>query len=272
MTEMKDRLTKKEVQRANFIWYRKMLTVFGMERLQQPGMVLMLIPLMEHYYKDNKEKRIEIMKRHSVFFNTEPATGACIPGIVLSLEEERANGAEITDEFIQNIKVGLMGPFAGIGDALNQSTIPPIMKSIAISIAAGSSPAGAIFFMLYSLIYPYLWSTLWFNNGYNLGTKAADLILGDQMAKIQESMSIVGLMVAGSLSAGFVNVPLKLVFQSEYATVDVNKIINGLFPKLLSVLLIFLGWWLMGKKGWNPIKLMITYLIAVAVLCAIGVL
>ncbi len=272
MTEMKDRLTKQEVARANFLWFRKCLTVFGMERLQQPAIVLMLFPLLEHYYKDDKEKRIEIMKRHSVFFNTEPATGACIPGIVLALEEERANGADITDEFIQNIKVGLMGPFAGIGDALNQSTIPPIMKSIAISLAGGSSPLGAVFFILYSLIYPYVWSTLWFNNGYNLGTKAADLILGGQMAKIQESMSIVGLMVAGALSAGFVNVNLNLVFQSEYTTVDVNKIINGLFPKLLSVLLIFLGWWLMGKKGWNPIKLMVTYLVVVAVLCLIGVM
>ena len=35
-------------------------------------------------------------------------------GVTLALEEERANGAEINDTAIQGVKVGMMGPLAGL--------------------------------------------------------------------------------------------------------------------------------------------------------------
>lgn len=43
---------------------------------------------------------------------------APILGVTLALEEQRANGAEIDDGAINGIKVGLMGPLAGVGDPI----------------------------------------------------------------------------------------------------------------------------------------------------------
>lgn len=39
-------------------------------------------------------------------------------GVTLAMEEKRANGAEIDDGAINGIKVGLMGPLAGVGDPI----------------------------------------------------------------------------------------------------------------------------------------------------------
>lgn len=269
---MSEKLSKKELERSAMIWFRKKLTVFGMERLQASGLQLTLVPLLEKYYKDDTEGRIRVLTRHRVFFNTEPATGACIPGIVVALEEDIAQGSEISDDFIQNIKVGLMGPFAGIGDALNQTTIPPIMKSICIGLSAGGSILGAVVYVLWNLAYPFLWTRFWFFQGYNLGTKAADSILGDNMARIQSAMSVCGLTVTGAICASYVNVKLLVTYTSAYATVSVQGILDNLFPKLLSVLLVLFGWWMMTKKGTSPIKLMGMYALAVVVLCLLGIL
>ena len=71
-----------------------------------------------------------------------------VNGIVASMEVERGNGAKITDDFINSIKVGLMGPLAGIGDAVTQATIPPIILSIAIGLSSG----GFITIILYARI------------------------------------------------------------------------------------------------------------------------
>lgn len=269
---MADKLTKKELNKACMIWFRKKLTVFGMERLQSAGLQLTLEPLLDHYYKDNVEKRAEVLKRHSVFFNTEPTTGACIPGIVLALEEDIANGENISDDFIQNIKVGLMGPFAGIGDALNQSTIPPIMKSIALGLATGGSVLGAIFYLVWTLVYPYLWTRFWFFQGYNLGTKAADAILGENMAKIQEAMSVAGLTVTGAIAASYINVGLRLNITNAYTTINVQGILDSLFPKAIPAGLVFLGWYLMTKKDLSPAKLIGIYVVLAIVGSLLGIL
>lgn len=37
------------------------------------------------------------------------------------------DGEEIPDETINSIKLGLMGPFAGIGDTINWATLLPIL-------------------------------------------------------------------------------------------------------------------------------------------------
>ncbi|MGV7892623.1 PTS system mannose/fructose/sorbose family transporter subunit IID, partial [Mycobacterium kansasii] len=79
----------------------------------------------------------EALKRHLEFFNTHPYVAAPIIGVTLALEEERANGADIDDAAIQGVKVGMMGPLAGIGDPVFWFTVRPIVGAIAASLATG---------------------------------------------------------------------------------------------------------------------------------------
>ena len=98
-------LTKKELRRSWFLWWKYCLCVFGFERLQAPGMTLAQLPIIEKYYKDDKDGMKRVLNRHRVFYNTEPQTGAMITGMVVSFEENIANGKEISDDFIQNVKM-----------------------------------------------------------------------------------------------------------------------------------------------------------------------
>ena len=72
----------------------------------------------------------------------------------MALEEEHANelvqkdADEVdTDSFsdmITNIKIGLMGPLAGIGDSIDMGTVRPIILSLFIPLAAAGSMLGGI--------------------------------------------------------------------------------------------------------------------------------
>lgn len=73
-----------------------------------------------------KEERSAALKRHLEFFNTHPYVASPILGVTLALEEERSNGTEVDDITIQGVKVGMMGPLAGIGDPVFWFTVRPI--------------------------------------------------------------------------------------------------------------------------------------------------
>lgn len=264
MSEVK-KLTPKEVNQSWWLFYRNALSVFGYERLQGPGMTLQMLPLAHKYYADDEEARKNLYRRHKVFYNSEQWVGAIIPGIVLSLEESKANGEDISDEFIQNIKVGLMGPMAGIGDSITQGTIFPILLSIAIGLTGqGGSLIGPIFAFLTIWLVPTGLSYYFYHLGYKLGANAIDKVMGPGMAKIQDAMSVLGLIVTGALTASYVNVNLKLAYTSAQTTVSIQSVLDSIFPKLLPVGVVLLGYYLITKKQYTAVKL-ILILLAIAV-------
>ena len=112
------RLSKKDVVKAFWRWTFFSHANYNYERLEATGLVHSYKHVIKKLYGDEPEEYKACIKRHMQFFNTEPHIGGVIPGIVLAMEEERANGAPITDEAINGVKTGLMGPFAGIGDTL----------------------------------------------------------------------------------------------------------------------------------------------------------
>ena len=74
------------------------------------------------------------------FFNTHPYIASPILGVTLALEEERANGAEVDDVAIQGVKVGMMGPLAGVGDPVFWFTLRPMLGALGASLAMGKYP------------------------------------------------------------------------------------------------------------------------------------
>jgi PTS system mannose-specific IID component len=104
-------LTKGDLNRAWWIWTFFNLSAFSMERMQAPAFVYMMSPIIKRLYSDNPEEIKSALKRHMVFFNTEPQTGVIAHGVTVALEQQRANGAPINDEMINGIKAGIMGPW-----------------------------------------------------------------------------------------------------------------------------------------------------------------
>ena len=114
MTEKKVSLTKQDrlkvMLRSQFLQGS-----WNYERMQNGGWAFSLIPALKKLYP-NPEDSKAALKRHLEFFNTHPYIASPILGVTLALEEDRANGAPIDDATIQGVKVGMMGPLAGIGD------------------------------------------------------------------------------------------------------------------------------------------------------------
>lgn len=103
---------------------------WNFERMQALGFAYAMVPVIKRLYPDpNDPGRKAAIKRHSEFFNTQPFVGAPILGVTIAMEEERANGKEIDDAAINGIKVGLMGPLAGVGDPIFWGNCSPSICS-----------------------------------------------------------------------------------------------------------------------------------------------
>ncbi len=232
-----------------------------------------MIPIMKDLYPGDKEELKKGLQRHSGFYCTEPQLGSVIGGVVCGLEEERANGADIDDETINSIKVGLMGPLAGIGDAMIPGMLIPLLLSIAVGIAQGGSILGPLFYIAAYLGIVGTMSYALFMKGYHLGTKSVDILIGETAQKVRKAINTLGAIVVGGVGASFVS--LKLNFQigatADNAGIVANDMVNSIYPKLLPLFVIILSWWLMSKKGVSSLKMILVFLAIAMAGVAIGV-
>lgn len=231
----KVRLTKKDVQKSFWLWQFFSHANYNYERMQGTAFAMCMAPIVEKLYK-TKEDIVAGLKRHLNFFNTEPDVGAVIHGVVIAMEEEKANGADISDEAINNIKVGLMGPLAGVGDALVQGVIIPIIVALGISLGTSGNLFGPILVMigipaaLISIAY-----NSWMR-GYYLGSGAVTSLLSQgKMQNIIGAAGILGCTVMGGLVSTFVQLQTTFIFsigKSEFNIQEqlFNKIMPGLLP------------------------------------------
>lgn len=112
----KKQLTAADI-RATYWRSTFLLGSFNFERMQSMGFCVSMIPTIKRLYT-KKEDQAAALKRHLEFFNTQPWVGSAIMGVTAAMEQERANGADIDDAAISGVKVGLMGPLAGVGDPI----------------------------------------------------------------------------------------------------------------------------------------------------------
>lgn len=243
-----------------------------------------MAPVVEELY-DTKEEKAEALKRHVTLFNTESQVGSVVNGIVCGMEEANANG-ECTPEIISSVKTALIGPTSAIGDSLWVATIIPILLTICLSISQASTATSWLGAVLYMVAYPVLTCVLsfWlFKFGYRTGLEGMQSIMANgQLEKLTSTMTIMGLIVVGALTASFVSVPLPIqivkdVFDGTTGEVLVNQVlfnadsmINSIFPKILPMGLTLLVYHLYTKKRWSPMKLMGLILVLAALLTGIG--
>ena len=200
------------------------------ERMQNGGWCYAMIPAIKKLYS-SKEEQSAALKRHLEFYNTHPYVSAPVIGVTLALEEERANGAPVEDQAIQGVKVGMMGPLAGVGDPVFWFTVRPILGALGASMAMGGNILGPIlFFVLWNVIrMAFLWYTQEF--GYSVGTTIAKDLSGGLLGKITEGASILGMFIIGALVRRWVSISftpvVSTVTQSEGAYIDWESLPQG---------------------------------------------
>ena len=148
-----EKITLSKKDRLSVAWRHQFLQgSWNYERMQNGGWCYSIIPAIKKLYP-NKDDQIAALKRHMEFYNTHPYVSAPVMGVTLALEEERANGVSVDDAAIQGVKVGMMGPLAGVFDALRQGTAIPIIASIAIGMGMDGNFFGPIFYMIVTVLY-----------------------------------------------------------------------------------------------------------------------
>lgn len=211
------KLSKKD---RTSVWLRSTFIQgsWNYERMQNGGWAFSMIPAIKKLYT-TKEDRAAALQRHLEFFNTHPYVASPILGVTLALEEERANGAPVDDVAIQGVKVGMMGPLAGIGDPVFWFTVKPILGALAASLAMSGNILGPIiYFVAWNVIrMAFTWYTQEF--GYRAGSKITEDLSGGVLQDITKGASILGMFILGSLVNRWVSVQ----FAPAVSSVQLDK-------------------------------------------------
>ncbi|WP_018659805.1 PTS system mannose/fructose/sorbose family transporter subunit IID [Allofustis seminis] len=206
MTEQSPKIELTKKDRLNVMWRSTFLQgSWNYERMQNGGWVYTLIPALKKLYTDEEDRKLAL-KRHLEFFNTHPYVAAPIVGVTLALEEERANGAPVDDVAIQGVKVGMMGPLAGVGDPVFWFTLRPMLGALGASLALSGNIVGPIlFFVLWNAIrIAFLWYTQ--ELGYRAGGEITEDLSGGLLQDITKGASILGMFVLAGLVQRWVNI------------------------------------------------------------------
>lgn len=228
---MADKITLSKKDRMDVCWRHQFLQgSWNYERMQNGGWCYSIIPAIKKLYS-NKEDQIAALKRHMEFYNTHPYVSSPVMGVTLALEEEKANGENVDDTAIQGVKVGMMGPLAGVGDPVFWFTVRPILGALGASLALSGSIVGPLlFFVVWNLVrIAFLWYTQEF--GYKVGTSIAKDMSGGLLGKVTEGASILGMFIIGALVQRWVSISftpvVSQVTQSKGAYIEWDKLPKG---------------------------------------------
>ncbi|MFR4251581.1 MAG: PTS system mannose/fructose/sorbose family transporter subunit IID [Christensenellales bacterium] len=241
--EGKKLLTKKDVNNLVFRWnmFCEMSNSFA--RLQSVAFCAAFIPVLKKLYGNDQEEYSAALTRHLMFFNTEGIWGSVVHGIVLAMEEQRALGAPIPIEAVTGIKAGLMGPFAGIGDTIDWSTLKPLFIMLVLPLAEAGSFLAPIFYFILLGGVTYAENLFFVRTGYKMGTDAALSILqGGMIQKFISCASVLGMFMMGGLSSSMVSVttPIQIPTGDTTAMSVQKDILDAIAPGLLTLAAVLL--------------------------------
>ena len=134
-------------------------------------------------------------------------------------------------------------------------------------MAIDGNPVGPLlFFAVYLGL--FLIRPLWARLGYNLGTKAVEM-LRETSGRISKAATVLGCTVIGGLIASYVSISLVVdIPVSDTASVNLQAdFLDKVFPNILSFGYVFLMYWLLKKKQVNPVVLILVTF-GLAILCS----
>jgi PTS system mannose-specific IID component len=231
-------------------WLMFLHASYNYERLQGLGFAHAMKPVIEHLYRSTAD-RAAALKRHLVFFNSEPQFGALVPAAVIAMEEQRAAGASISDEAINGVKSGLMGPLAGVGDSLIQGLVTPLLLSLGISLAQQGNLAGPLLYAALISAVVIGSSFVFWTLGYRWGRSAVSRVLASGWVQaVTAAVTIVGMAIVGGLTPKLVHFSISASLSVGQAVVSVQKdvldpILRGLLPLALTLSV----WWLLARRA-----------------------
>lgn len=270
-------LTKKDVLKAYLIYWVTGEICHSFERMQAPAFCAALVPALKKFYpnQEDKPKYIEALKRNMTFFNTEAhwGGGPCL-GLTLAMEEKKSRNYEaIPGEMIMNLKTGLMGPLAGIGDTISWSTLMYLLIGLFLPLAQNGNPLGGIGPIVLLTIICFGIGGFLTTKCYTFGYSFAENMLKSGLVNmIIAGASILGLFMMGGLASTYVTVSTPLKFATSAYTTTLQSILDSIAPGLLPLAVVLLVWGYLAKVKRNYFVATLGLTILSLVLGCLGVI
>lgn len=226
-------------------------------RLQNLGFCYVMIPAIKRLYPE-KQDAAKAAERHLELFNTMPYMQSLITGVTLSLEEDHANGQDVSAADIRAVKVGMMGSLAGVADPVWWGTLRPILSAFAASLAlSGFGIVGPlVFFIGWNVLrLTFRWvAQRW---GYRQGLKVVTVLSSGVLQKLTLGASIVGMFVMGAIIPRWTRVKLApIMATSSHGSLSLQSMLDQLLPGLVPLLLTLGCVWLL-RRHVKPLWLLV---------------
>lgn len=275
-----DPITSKDLMKSWFRWWWANEVPHTFDRMLAPSFLFGMMPSLRKLYKD-KIMLGEAYQRHLMFFNTQAVWGGgTLTGISISLEESRAkslhegNVDEAVDKtLITNTKVGLMGPLAGIGDAIDSGTIQYIFIAIFLPWAQDGNALGALLPFICFASVTFVYGFFFTKMGYSMGRSAAkEIMTGDKIKSIINGLGVLGLFMMGIMAAQYVKLSAALQFTINQKEFVIQDILNSILPGIIPLTAVLALYFYFDRKGLKITRGMIYLTIALILLAVLGIL
>ena len=219
---------------------------FNYERMQAAGWLYGILPGLLEIHGENTEDLKISMGHNLEFFNTHPFLVTFVMGIILSLEQQKAD-----INTIRAVRVAAMGPLGGIGDAIFWFTLVPIAAGICSNMAIEGNIMGPILFLLIFNAVQFAVRFFLMHWSYKLGTSAISA-LTEYAKEFTSAASLLGVFVVGALTSNYGGTALNPNLTLENGT-TIQSILDGVLPKMIPLALTLGLYFLMKKKKWTPV-------------------
>ncbi|MGN1313896.1 MAG: PTS system mannose/fructose/sorbose family transporter subunit IID [Lachnospiraceae bacterium] len=227
---------------------------FNYERMQANGWLYSILPGLEKIHTNKDDLSIS-MQHNLEFFNTHPFLVTFVMGIVLSLEQQKAD-----INTIRAVRVAAMGPLGGIGDAIFWFTLVPITAGITANMAIDGSIMGPILFLVIFNVVQFIVRFWLMNWSYALGTKAIEL-LTKNAKEFTRAASMLGVFIVGALTSNYGGTTINLTIENGESPIVIQSILDGVLPKMIPLFLTLLLYFLLKKKGWTPVACIVLLIV-----------
>ena len=254
-------IPRKALWRAWLIWETFPQTCYNYERMMGQEMAHMFVPLLKYLYKDQPQKAKELMKREITFYNTHVEFGACVSGMAIALEEQKAIQGQVSDVLIKNLKTSFMGSLAGMGDTIWQGIFIPVLLVFCIDLtnSNGGNVWGAVIYSILVILAAYTLSYYNFMFGYRFGGESiVRLLENGKLKRLLSVASITGCMVMGALVVKYVNCAcgLSLTFSENTFQLQ-EELFDKICPNLIPLAMVMLIYYLIKKRAWSSKKVIV---------------
>ncbi len=253
------RVTKGDLRRM-FFRSLALEANFNFETWQNTGFAFSMLPALKKLYP-TKESMSAALQRHLQLFNTSTYGSTLIIGLTAAMEEQNSRDPDFNAESINSVKLGLMGPLAGVFDSLFWGTLKVIAAGVGTSLALKGNLAGPVLFiLLFNVPHLLLRYQLTFI-GYKAGTRFLQRLARTHvMDKLTHGAAILGLMVVGAMPATLMTLHTPLGFGTGDSGTSLQGILDSIVPAVLPLGITFLVYYFI-KKGVKTTYLLLGLLV-----------